>query len=281
MKTKIEWTNETCNPIKVIQNFGTPEAVIGGHWCRKISEGCLHCYAETLNNAGRWNWESGLKFTGDPPPLYLDRSMLDSWARVKKSKRMFPFDMTDWCGDWISPSWRLEILDAMAAAPKITFQTLTKRPEILKKTVDAWLRSRQQHSLPKNIWLGCTIENQKRAIERIPHFLNTTGQRWLSIEPLLGPIDFDEVRIENGGLFHAFDSFVLWAVIGGESGPNARTMERQWVKDIFDQCQKWKVPIFFKQWGSNSPYNLGGKGGDFADPNFPEWSKIREFPEGM
>ena len=120
--SKIEWTDETDNPITVKG---------GGHWCRKISEGCANCYAEAINTGNRFDFASGLTYTGKAPELELNYKMLEGWARKRVPKRRFVCSMTDWCGEWIHRDWQISMLDAMISAPSQTFMLLTKRADIL------------------------------------------------------------------------------------------------------------------------------------------------------
>lgn len=233
-KSKIEWTDETDNPIR---------AKGGGWYCTKVSEGCTNCYAEAINHAGRFGG-NGLPYRvmHDPPELELNRDMLAKWARMQKPKRHFVASMTDIFGEFVPDEWIFEILDAMAAAPLQTFQVLTKRIERAAILVPAYLAQCGLGCLPDNIWMGTSIENQARADERLPWLIKIPCKtRFVSCEPLLGPLDL-RPWLESGGLD--------WVIVGGESGPHARPMEAEWVRDIRDQCQAAGVlPFFFKQWG--------------------------------
>lgn len=125
MATSIEWTDVTDNIIT---------AQGGGWWCRKISPGCLHCYAARINNSSYYGGNKKA-YTGDAPPLLLRREFFDRWKRQKKAKRHFVASMTDVFGEWVPVEWALEMLDAMAAAPLQTFQVLTKRPGVARRYI--------------------------------------------------------------------------------------------------------------------------------------------------
>lgn len=270
MATKIQWTNETSNPIYLKREDGSN----GGHWCKKISEGCVACYAETINNNNRFPFASHLPYAGAKPnTLTLDKSILISWVKARKTKLIFPFSMTDWCGDWVSMEWSMNILDSMAAS-RLTFQTLTKRAERLNEVCYRWFETRKLDRMPPNIWLGISAENQARFDERIDYLIDIPCDiRWLSLEPLLGEINLS-----------SYIDRVQWIVVGGESGKSARECYLEWLDKIVDQCQD---KAFVKQLGSNPVYCdcLGNvhqyatkhsKGGDIDE--FPPSLRIRNFP---
>ncbi len=127
--TQIEWTEVTDNII-VVQG--------GGWWCRRISAGCDNCYAAALNKNTFYGGNK-LDYSGHPPQLILKEQVIKSWAQQRKSKRHFVSSMTDIFGEWVSYEWHSVILSAMVAAPKQTFQLLTKRPDIMSKSCNKWL----------------------------------------------------------------------------------------------------------------------------------------------
>jgi protein gp37 len=134
--------------------------------------------------------------------------------------------------------------EIMAEASQHTFQILTKRPGRMASVV----RRVRPDPLP-NVWLGTSVENQRWAGVRIPQLLATPSSvRFLSCEPLLGPLDLRS-HLQSGGLD--------WLIVGGESGPDARPMERHWARSIRDQCVEADVPFFFKQWGGRTPKSGG------------------------
>lgn len=262
--TSIQWTDQSENPIRVKG---------GGFYCYKVSEGCKGCYAETLNN--RWQANRALPYTKmNPfPELELREDVILGWARRRKPKMNFVSSMTDVFGEFVPDEWIFKILDAMIAAPRQTFQVLTKRALRMYWAVEAYCISRKIEKLTSNIWMGVSVENEERAHERIGGgYLNSKrlSVTWLSVEPLLGPINFVEVD-------HAHK--IDWIVVGGESGPNARPMEEKWVTTILDYCHghfRTTGPIsFFMKQGSQA--NWGKKKYKWFD-SFPAHLQVREFP---
>jgi protein gp37 len=194
--------------------------------------------------------------------MTLNTDMLASWARMRKSKKIFVGSMTDLFGEWVPDTYIFDILSAMAKAPNQTFQILTKRPMI-------WCAIMAREKLPDNIWLGISTEDQKRYDERWTWLIRIPAQiRFLSIEPLLGPI-----QLENLQLYP-----INWVIIGGESGPNARALDLAWIEDIIGQCRAANIPAFVKQLGSawaKAPGNHS-KGG--VPDEWPEHLRVRMFP---
>ncbi|MBE9036026.1 DUF5131 family protein [aff. Roholtiella sp. LEGE 12411] len=259
MSTNIEWTDQTDNIIRVKG---------GGWWCHKVSEGCKNCYSEKLNQNSFFGGNK-LPYSGLAPELELDTETIRRWGFQRKSKNHFVASMTDVFGEWVPRHWQHEMLDGMFAAPKQTFQILTKRPEIMLSSMDEWLSRRGLDKLPSNIWVGTSTENQQTADKRIPILLQIPAVvRFLSCEPLLGEIDLK--IIPN------------WVICGGESGPNSRPCHIEWINSIVQQCQQSNTKVFVKQLGANAKF--GGqqfqtrdkKGGDIEE--FPEQLRIREFP---
>ena len=227
--SKIEWTDETDNPITVKG---------GGHWCRKISEGCANCYAEAINTGNRFDFASGLTYTGKPPELELNHKMLAGWARKRVPKRIFVCSMTDWCGDWIPREWQYEMLQAMDRADNQTFMLLTKRANILIEVLDSWLRGKRY--APQNIWFGVSVENQSTANARLP-YLAELGDRlkaniFVSFEPLLAPVVLGD-----------YAKYIDLAIVGAESGKNARPMNEDWVRSLRDEVKAANKLFFYKQ----------------------------------
>jgi protein gp37 len=228
--SKIEWTDVTDNPITVKG---------GGHWCRKISEGCANCYAEAINTGNRFDFASGLTYTGKAPELELNYEMLVKWARMRSPKRHFVCSMTDWCGDWIPREWQFAMLDAMAAATKQTFKLLTKRADILLTVFELWMRS--QKVCPPNIWLGVSVENQSTANTRL-RFLGGVKElgcnTFVSFEPLLE-------RVVIGD----YAKYVDLAIVGYESGKGARTPigGEDAVRSLRDEVKAANKAFFYKQ----------------------------------
>ena len=208
----IEWTGSTWNPIT---------------GCVKISPGCMHCYAERMANRlklmGQPNYANGFQ-------LALHEHALELPLKWKKPQTIFVNSMSDLFLKEVPLDFIKKVFDVMHRAHWHTFQVLTKRADRLTKL---------SSELPwtSNIWMGVTVENGEYA-HRID-CLRETGAyiKFLSIEPLLGPIP--NLNLDG----------IDWVIVGGESGPGARPMSPLWVTDIRDQCRKAGVPFFFKQWG--------------------------------
>lgn len=210
--SSIEWTESTWNPLT---------------GCNKISPGCTHCYAERmafrLKAMGKENYANGFKLT-------LHESALEKPLEWKKPQVIFVNSMSDLFHKDVPVEFVLRTFDVMRRAHWHTFQVLTKRAERLEELSP-------QIEWPENVWMGVSVETEKYTY-RIDH-LRRTGARtkFLSLEPLLGPLP--NLNLQN----------INWAIVGGESGPGARPMEREWVTEIRDQCLAARVPFFFKQWG--------------------------------
>lgn len=210
--TKIEWTDATWNPIR---------------GCDKISPGCKHCYAERF--AERFRGVSGHPFEqGFDLRLVLEK--LDEPLRIKKPQRIFVNSMSDLFHERVPVEYIRQVFDVMNKANWHEYQVLTKRAERLQDLngVIQWA---------PHIWMGVSVENSDYAW-RIDHLRRTNAHvKFLSIEPLLGPI----TKLNLQG--------IDWVIVGGESGPGARPMVKEWVTDIRDQCVRSDVAFFFKQWG--------------------------------
>jgi protein gp37 len=211
-KSSIEWTESTWNPLT---------------GCTKVSPGCKHCYAERmakrLHAMGQPNYVNGFKLTLHPQALEIPLS----W---KKPQVIFVNSMSDLFHKDVPIDFIQQVFDVMRRADWHTFQVLTKRAERLQE-IDA------QIDWPANVWMGVSVETQDYAF-RIDHLRQTHAKtKFLSLEPLLGPLPRLKLRGIN------------WVIVGGESGPGARPMAEEWVIDIRDQCKSKRVPFFFKQWG--------------------------------
>ncbi len=245
--SKIEWTHATFNPWR---------------GCSKVSPGCAKCYAETMslrNPAvlGKWG-DNGTRIIASESywrqPLKWDREA----AAAGERRRVFCASLADVFEErreLIEPRQRL--FELIGQTPNLDWLLLTKRPQV---AVDHWplwagfaLGGAIRKHLPidgllrnnlviPNVWLGVSVEDQQRADERIPLLLQTPAAvRFLSVEPLLGPIEFSDV---NG---------IHWIIVGGESGAGARPMHPWWAQSIRDQCQAAGIAFFFKQWGEYAP----------------------------
>lgn len=238
----IEWTHHTFNP-----------------WlgCAKVSPGCANCYAETLmdKRMGRVQWGvDGTRVrTSDAywrQPLKWNR---EAWKIGRR--RVFCASLADVFEDRpeLSP-WRTDLFALINATPHLDWLLLTKRPENVIEMV-VW--EAPGCKLPDNAWIGVSVENQEQADKRIPLLLTIPARvRFLSMEPLLGPVDLAEQG--HGWLFvdelaNGKRTGIHWVIVGGESGPHARPMHPDWARAIRDQCQAAGVLFFFKQWGEHIP----------------------------
>jgi protein gp37 len=208
----IEWTETTWNPLT---------------GCTKISPGCKHCYAERmslrLQAMGQANYANGFELT-------LHERMLEVPLGWRKPRFVFVNSMSDLFHKDVPEEYIFRVFDVMRRASWHVFQLLTKRSDRL-------LKLSPKIDWPENVWMGVSVERADYTF-RIDHLRRTEAKvRFLSLEPLLGPLN--NLNLEG----------MHWAIAGGESGPGARPMEEEWVRDIRDQCLEADVPFFFKQWG--------------------------------
>ncbi len=208
----IEWTDATWNPVT---------------GCTKISPGCKFCYAERMAKRLRAmkqeRYRNGFRVTLQP-------DVIEAPLRWKRPRVIFVNSMSDLFHKDVPLAHIERCFVVMQAAVQHTFQILTKRPERVAELAS---------SLPwsANIWMGTSVENSDyacrvEALQRVP-----ARVRFLSVEPLLGPIP----QLPLAGIH--------WVIVGGESGPGARPMNADWVREIRDRCLEFDVPFFFKQWG--------------------------------
>lgn len=239
----IEWTDDTYNPIK---KKG------GGFYCFKVSPACTNCYAETMARrtaamqGGEFKPYANMKVY---PELELRQGMIDGWAAKKKARKCFVSSMTDIFGEFVPDEWVFKILDGMLAAPLQTFQMLTKRAQRSHDLIHTWLKLRGLTSLPANMWIGMSVEDQIRAEERIPWLVKIPAVvRFLSCEPLLNFVDIS-YWLKKG--------LIQWVIVGGESGnkKTIRPMLSYWARFILCKCQEYNVPFFFKQFGEWIEYD--------------------------
>jgi protein gp37 len=222
--TQIEWTDATWNPVT---------------GCTKITRGCDLCYAERFSERFRGVPNHPFEHGFD---LVLKPERLTQPLQWRKPKRVFVNSMSDLFHKEIPWSYIDRVFETMEAANWHTFQVLTKRSSLLVK----YLRHRYPDTLaPQHIWLGVSIEDQKNAI-RLKHLRTArAATKFISFEPLLGPIG----NVDLTG--------IQWAIVGGESGPRARPMKEEWAIEIRDQCIASGVAFFFKQWGGIRPKSGG------------------------
>lgn len=242
MPSKIEWTDETFNPVT---------------GCTPVSRGCDHCYARRMANRlrGRHGYPKE-----EPFQVTLHPDRLDEPLHWRKPRRVFVCSM----GDLFHESAPFEFVKRvwMVAAECLhhTFLFLTKRPERLQ-TFTQWMAGHDDISIaewPRNCWLGVSVEDQKTADERIPLLLQTPAAvRFISAEPLLGEIDLTGYL---GPSREALDQ----VIVGGESGPGARPMHPDWARGLRDQAVGAGVSYFFKQQGEWAPCGPLRKSSSFA-----------------
>jgi len=251
-KTKIEWTDATWNPVT---------------GCDRVSPGCDHCYALTL--AERFRGTPGHYFE-DGFDVQLRPDKLDQPLRWKKPRKVFVNSMSDLFHKDIPDEYIAKVFAVMAMAPQHTFQVLTKRhgrmhsllssarwPELLTDVQltddEHWPKDLDPEAPLPNVWLGVSAENQQWADIRIPALLDTPAAvRFVSAEPLLGPISFRWAKWEPWVNRNHLDGLrrLDWIIVGGESGRGARAMDAEWVRVIRDQCDEAGVAFHFKQWGT-------------------------------
>ncbi|MBB3937720.1 phage Gp37/Gp68 family protein [Aureimonas phyllosphaerae] len=287
--TKIEWTDATWNPIT---------------GCAVVSPGCTNCYAMKLAGTRLKHIPSRTGLTRDTKagPVWtgeirFNAEWLDQPLRWHRPRMIFVCAHGDLFAEGVTDEMLDQVFAVMALAPQHTFQVLTKRPDRMRdycRRVDERGRHPSMNAaaalaatgcwntpaldlrvwpLP-NVWLGVSAEDQRRADERIPALLDTPAAvRWVSAEPMLGPIDFTSIslgekagvvlgedgepdrpetfRVDRNALQDCDGAFerIDWIVVGGESGHGARPMHPDWARAIRDQCAKAEVPFLFKQWG--------------------------------
>lgn len=275
----IEWTDATWNPIT---------------GCSVVSPGCTNCYAMKLAGTRLKNHPSRAGLTRDSKagPVWngvvrLNEQWLAQPLSWKRPRMIFVCAHGDLFHESVPDEWIDQVFAVMAEAHWHTFQVLTKRAERMRAYIgsDATLErigliQRRVHDDScaytnvaidgiwplSNVWLGVSVEDQARANERIPALLATPAQiRFLSAEPLLGPIDFyatsavmpvDAYPWANGPILQGID----WVIAGGESGRDARPMYAGWARILRDQCADADVAFFFKQWGSFRPLTNAERG---------------------
>ena len=327
--TKIEWADHSWSPWR---------------GCTKVSPGCLHCYAETLSKRnpkvlGSWgkgaprvlakNWNEPVawdrkatqrltewsnRWCGTMRAMFKPESIPDAIP----SFRVFP-SLCDWLDDEVPVEWLAQFLALIRDTPNLDWLLLSKRPENWGKRmrdVHVFTEGPDRIALaewldgtpPPNVWLGVSVEDQTRANERIPLLLEIPARlRWLSVEPLLGPVDLTRIDGDQSGsrsmcMVNSLTGrhtdmgrscpdvpCIDWVVVGGESGPCARPCNVEWIRSVIYDCKTTGIPCFVKQLGSRPEVEApsGGwvqpvpvrhrKGGDPAE--WPDNLRVRKFPE--
>lgn len=277
-RSRIEWTDATWNPVT---------------GCTKVSPGCQNCYAERM--AGRFSrtWTS----------VRCHEDRLGVPLRWRRPRMVFVCSMGDLFHDEVPDEFIRRVFDTMATSSRHTFQVLTKRPERMRALVPTFAdrHTAQDGSgwpLP-NVWIGVTAEDRERADERVLLLLQTPAAvRYVSLEPLLGPVRLTDIVNARGdstdalrGETCSYESGCIceeppsldWVIVGGESGPRARSCNTAWIRSVLEQCKAAAVPCFVKQLGSHwarwvqDVYRPNSKGGDPSE--WPEDLRVREFPK--
>ncbi len=210
--SSIEWTESTWNPVT---------------GCTKVSQGCKYCYAERLalrlQAMGNERYRNGFAVT-------MHEDLLDVPKRWRAPRTIFVNSMSDMFHEQIPFEFIQKVFRTMVECPHHTFQILTKRSRRLRELSP-------ELPWPANVWMGVSVEDA-RVVQRIADLAAVPAMvRFLSCEPLIGALQ----NLPLAGIH--------WVIVGGESGPGARPMRREWVEGIFRQCRRADVPFFFKQWG--------------------------------
>ena len=299
--SNIEWTDHT-------RNFWTG--------CTKVSPACANCYAEAQakrNTKTFGKWGKGAPRAWHGENARKDLVKWDSEARSEGIRRkVFANSMSDWLDDEVPIGWLVFMLDTIRITPHLDYLLLSKRPDnfftrhqeaLMQCAADQphlanWLAAwwcpsgceeGQPHKPPHNVWIGTTVEDQKRAKERIPILLDIPARiRFLSCEPLLEPLSLEAMSLDpHNELFrywpmtgaHVAEGYnvpriydgaqrIHWVIVGGESGPGFRPFNPDWARSLVGQCARGDTPFFMKQ--------MGGLRKPFEP--IPADLNIREFP---
>lgn len=287
--TKIEWTEATWNPVT---------------GCDRVSPGCDHCYALTMARRlkamgqPRYQRDGDHRTSGPGFGVTVHPDVVHQPLRWRKPRRIFVNSMSDLFHADVPAEFVARVFAVMALTPQHTYQVLTKRHARMRSLLTSgdferavgtmWMEHPRRETytpwpgwpLP-NLWLGVSAEDQQWADLRIPHLLATPAAvRWVSMEPLLGPIDLCNVGPgRNGSSMPGWDALrsiphLDWVVVGGESGPGARPMDLDAAANIVVQCRDAGVPVFVKQLGTVA----GGKT-HHDITTFPEALRVRQYPQ--
>ena len=240
----IEWTEATWNPTT---------------GCTKISAGCQNCYAEKLSKRlkamGISKYENDFEFTAHAGEAELP-------LRWKKPRRIFVNSMSDLFHEEARTEFVARCFETMVRADWHTYQVLTKRPEKMARFSELFCRYFGR-PIPGHIWMGVSAEDNG-AVSRIEILRKVRcGVRFVSFEPLLE--DIAEVDLTD----------IDWAIIGGESGPGHRRVEKKWVENLIGQCKRQRVKVFFKQWGGPRPKSNGRTINGRTYGEYPKAPKMR------
>lgn len=264
--TKIEWCDHTFNP-----------------WegCQKVGPGCDHCYAETRNarfaGGTAINWGPGVprrrtSASNWELPKRWNAQADTFMAQHGRRQRVFCASLADVFDNAVDQQWRDDLFDLIAATPNLDWLLLTKRIGNVGNMLPVPFDFDRHYP---NVWIGATVVNQAEADRDIPKLLAVpAAKRFLSMEPLLGPVDLGTIyntdfgegqpylhpligRVSDGHGDSCGAPSIDWVIVGGESGPGARPMHPNWAKSLRDQCEAAGVPFLFKQWGEWLPAKEG------------------------
>lgn len=284
-KTEISWADSTFNP-----------------WegCQKVGPGCDHCYAETRNarfgggQAPNWGPGAPRRRTSESnwrKPLQWQAKAAEFMAKHGRRQRVFCASLADWLDNSVPVEWRRDLLRLVFQTPDLDWLLLTKRIGNIKGMLEDVIRSIEAQpdwsdhrdgqpdetlrnwladwlllgKAPGNAWIGATITSQAEADRDIPKLLDVPARvRFLSMEPLLGPVDLRSIDVSGeeeilplGATWLGREEYgprLDWVIVGGESGPGARPMHPDWARSLRDQCAAVGVPFLFKQWGEWGPF---------------------------
>lgn len=227
LNSQIEWTDATWNPVR---------------GCTKISPGCKHCYAETF--AERFRGVEGHPYKQGFDLRLVPEKLTEPFA-WRSPKLVFVNSMSDLFQPGVPDEYTEAVAHVMTKTNWHTYQVLTKRSERLKELLQGRLRFAAEQ---KHIWWGVSVEDRRYGLPRIEHLRNSPASvRFLSVEPLLEDLG----RLDLTG--------INWVIVGGESGPGARPIRKEWVVSIREQCKAAGVAFFFKQWGGTRKSLSGRK----------------------
>ncbi|WP_024520919.1 DUF5131 family protein [Bradyrhizobium sp. Tv2a-2] len=247
-ETSIEWTDATWNPVA---------------GCSVVSPGCTNCYAmrmaARLDAIGMQKYRGLTRKSGRRAvwtgKIHLDETALTIPTRWRKPRRIFVNSMSDMFHEGVPAAFAAKVWSVMASTPQHTYQILTKRPDLMAKVTSSF-------PLLENVWLGTSVESGEY-LDRINQLREVRAAvRFISFEPLLGSVA--EADLTD----------IHWVIVGGESGPRARPMMRQWVDEIETLCREARAAFFFKQWGGVRKKKTGRMYRDQTFDEMPRRSPI-------
>lgn len=301
--TKIQWADHSWSPWR---------------GCTKVSPGCTNCYAEALSRRnpavlGEWgkgrprvlakNWKEPVRWNSIGEVCGCGWSIVGECGCGRsdgRNQRVFP-SLCDWLDEEVPVEWLVRFLHLIHETPNLDWLLLTKRPENWELRIRAvhratytsdewsgvcnmmdqwWARGHP----PRNVWFGASVEDQVRADQRVAKLLQIPARiRWLSVEPLLGPVDLQYAAFNGADPIQSIEG-IHWVVVGGESGRGARDCDLQWIRSLVRQGAVAGVPVFVKQLGSRPIVEPGPismetedpKGGDPSE--WPEDLRVRQYP---